>query len=99
MQAQCLAQAKGVAVCAARFRPGYVVFLWSGSEKTWKYSEDRPSDGGWDNLALRMVNELVISKHSVPVFEHSSSWCIDEAKEIRSRNTLKQRARKNISCS
>ena len=57
--------------CAARFRSGYWCFCDPGSEKTWKDNEERPfqqfADGGWDNLALRMINELLISKH--PLFK------------------------------
>ena len=57
--------------CAARFRSGYWCFCDPGSEKTWKDNEERPfhqfADGGWDNLALRMISELLISKH--PLFK------------------------------
>ena len=31
-----------VATYAARFRPGYWCFCGPGSEKTWKYNEERP---------------------------------------------------------
>ena len=47
-----LPQAKDVATCTARFRPGYWCFLGPGSEKTWTTNEERPShqfaDGEWD---------------------------------------------------
>ena len=66
VQPKCPYHTEEVADCAARIRLGYWCFSGQGSEETLKYNEDRPSyqfaDGGWDNLSLRMVNRLFISK-------------------------------------
>ena len=76
VQAKCLVQAKDVATYAARFRLGHWCFCGLGSEKTWKHNGERPShqcgDGGWDDLALRMIKSFS-SGNSVPVFGHSSN--------------------------
>ena len=48
-----------------------VIGVGQEAEKTWKYKEEQLShqfaDGGWDELALRMMGELITSKH--PVFK------------------------------
>ena len=79
-----------IANCAAK--------CFCGSDKTWEYNEERPphqfADGRWDNLAHRIIKQLVISNHQCSMFEHSSNRCIDEAKDRRSRNTLQKRAPK-----
>ena len=67
VQDECKAQAKEVATYEERLGLGYWCFCGSASEKTLTYHEERPShqfaDGGWDNLALRMINEFFMSKH------------------------------------
>ena len=67
-------KARDVATYAARFRPGYLCFCGSGSEKTWQMNEDQPShqiaDGEWDKFVSRMISEFVFSKH--PVFKCSN---------------------------
>ena len=73
-----------------------------GSEKTWTSDEERPScqfaDGGWDDLALRMRNELRTGQlPSVQVFELSPSRCIDEAKEWKEAGTHFKNEPKNPS--
>ena len=59
-----IAQAREVSSHAARFRHGYWCCCGPGSEKTWKYNEERPShqfaDGEWDKLALKITR----SRHS-----------------------------------
>ena len=64
-----------VATSAKRFRLGYWFFCCPGSEKTWKYQEQRPShlsaDGESDKLALRLTSEFITSKH--PVFKSLKS--------------------------
>ena len=68
------AEASEVATFAARFSPGYWCICGPGSEKTWKYNEERPSrqfaDSEWSKLALMIEEKLVTSKH--PVFKCSN---------------------------
>ena len=65
VQATCLAQAKEVAAYAARFRPGHWCSFGPGSDKTWKYNEERPSqpfaDDEWDKLVPQISIKLLIS--------------------------------------
>ena len=56
--------AQGVCDHAARFRPGYWMFVGPGSGKTWKYDkwEAEKPDGIWDRKALKMVQGTLKKK-------------------------------------
>ena len=53
-------QAQGVRDCAARFRPGYWIFVYPGSEKTWSYDmwEAENPNGNWDSKALKILQKF-----------------------------------------